>query len=277
MYELPEVETIRRDLDRELVGKKIKSVTAESMRCLARYRNRKSFTSQFDQPKISRVSRVGLYITIALDNDSLVVVSLGSTGSLRRNTNREAVQEGTEVVITFTQHGQLRLIDREGTAEIFIVDADSLAAEVPEIEGYGIDPVEEAISWTVFGRMLLERSVKLKTLLTDSSFVIGIGPIYSDEILFQAGLRYDRLSDTLSSQEIRRLHRAVVGTMHDAMKYRGTSVPERLFVDVRGNPGEFADHLEVWGRAGELSSRSRLPIKRVKFGGNWSYFCDTQV
>ena len=134
MYELPEVETIRRDLDRELVGKKVKTVTAESMRCLARYKNRKSFTSQFDQPKIARVSRVGLYITIALDNDSLVVVSLGSTGSLRRNTNREAVQEGTEVVITFTQHGQLRLIDREGTAEIFIVDADSLAAEVPEIE-----------------------------------------------------------------------------------------------------------------------------------------------
>ena len=277
MFELPEVETIRRDLDRELVGKKIKTVTAESMRCLARYKNRKSFTSQFDQSKITRVSRVGLYITIALDNDSLVVVSLGSSGSLRRNTNREAVQDGTEITITFTQYGQLRLIDRDGTAEIFIVDADSLAAELPEIEGYGIDPVEEAISWTVFGRLLLERSVKLKTLLTDSSFVVGIGPIYADEILFHAGLRYDRFSDTLSSQEIRRLHRAVVGTMHDALKYRGTSVPERPFVDVRGNPGEFVDRLEVWGRAGELSSRSRLPIKRVKFGGNWTYFCDTQV
>lgn len=277
MYELPEVETIRRDLDRELVGKKIKLVEAESMRCLKRYKNRKSFVSQFDQAKITRVSRVGLYITIALDHDSTVVVSLGSSGSLRRNTNREAVQDGTEIKITFTQHGQLRLIDREGTAEIFIVDTDSLAAELPEIENYGIDPVDDAISWTVFGRLLLERSVKLKTLLLDPTFVVGIGPIYADEILFQAGLRYDRVSDTLSTQEIRRLHRAVVGTMHDALKYRGTSVPERPFVDVHGNPGDFVDRLEVWGRAGELSSRSRLPIKRVKFGGRWTYFCDTQV
>ncbi len=277
MYELPEVETVRRDLEREMVGKKVKTVTAESMRCLGRYKNRKSFTSQFDVAKITSVSRVGLLLTIGLDGDSLLVVSLGSTGSLRRHTNKEKVEDGTEVVITFTQHGQLRLVDGEGTAEMFIVDADSLAAEIPEIESYGIDPVDEPMSWTVFGRLLLERSVKLKTLLTDPTFVVGIGPIYSDEILFQAGLRYDRESDTLSSQEIRRLHRAVVGTMHDALKYRGTSVPERLFVDVRGQPGEFADHLEVWGRAGELSSRSRGPIRRVKFGGAWTYFCDTQV
>ena len=277
MYELPEVETIRRDLERELVGKKIKTVAAESMRCLGRYKSRKSFTSQFDIAKITGVSRVGLYITIGLDNDSTLVVSLGSTGSLRRHTNREKVDDGTEIVITFTQHGQLRLVDTEGTAEMFIVDADSLAAEVPEIEGYGIDPVDEPMSWTVFGRLLLARSVKLKTLITDPTFAVGIGPIYSDEILFHAGLRYDRESDTLSSQEIRRLHRAVVGTMHDALKYRGTSVPERPFVDVHGASGEFADHLEVWGRAGELSSRSRMPIKRVKFGGGWTYFCDTQV
>jgi formamidopyrimidine-DNA glycosylase len=277
VFELPEVETIRRDLDRELVGKKIKSVTAESMRCLGRYKSRKSFTSQFDLPKVNGVSRVGLLITIELDSDALLVVSLGSSGSLRRNTNRDAVEDGTEVIITFTQHGQLRLLDSEGTAEMFIVDADSLAAELPEIDHYGIDPIEETMSWTVFGRLLLGRSVKLKTLLTDSSFVIGIGSIYADEILFQAGVRHDRLSDTLSSQEIRRLHRSLVGTMHDALKYRGTSVPSRPFVDVHGKPGEFSDHLEVWGRAGDLSSRSRMPIKRVKFAGDWTYFCDTQV
>lgn len=277
MFELPEVETVRRDLERELVGKKIKKVEAESMRCLSRYKNRRSFTSQFDMAKITSVSRTGLYITIGLDSDSVLVISLGSTASLRRNTNKEPSEDGTEIVITFTQHGQLRMLDTEGTGEMFIVDADSLAAEVPEIETYGIDPVEEPMSWTVFGRLLLGRSVRLKTLLTDPTFVVGIGPIYSDEILFHAGLRYDRESDTLSSQEIRRLHRAVVGTMHDALKYRGTSVPERPFVDVHGEPGEFVDHLEVWGRAGELSSRSRTPIKRVKFSGAWAYFCETQV
>ena len=226
-FELPEVETVRRDLDRDLVGKKVKKVEAESMRCLGRYNNRKSFTAQLENAKITRVGRVGLFITIGLDDESMLVVSLGSTGSLRRTTNKAAQFDGTELVITFTQHGQLRYVDPEGTGELFVVDTDSLAAELPEIETYGIDPIEEPISWTVFARHLLQRTTKLKSLLTDNTFVVGIADIYADEILFNAGLRYDRMSDTLSSQEIRRLHRALVGTIHDAMKYRGTSVPER--------------------------------------------------
>jgi formamidopyrimidine-DNA glycosylase len=85
------------------------------------------------------------------------------------------------------------------------------------------------------------------------------------------------MSDSLSSQEIRRLHRALVGKLHDAIKYRGTSLEDRPFLDPAGNPGEFAEHLEVYGKHGDLSGRSRLPIQRVKFGGQWTYFCETQV
>jgi len=277
MFELPEVETTRRDLDRDLVGKKVKLVEATSMKVLGRYKNRKAFTSQLEEMKIVGVRRVGLYITIVFDADSTLVVDLGSTGSLRRHANKDAIEPNTEVVITFTQHGQLRLIDPEGTAGMFVVDSDALADELPELEDYGLDPVEEPVSWTAFGRGLLQRHVKLKPLITDNTFVVGIGNIYADEILYEAGLRHDRMSDSLSSQEIRRLHRALVGKLHDAIKYRGTSVPERVFVDPFGVPGEFADHLEVWGRNGKLSGRSRLPIQRVKFGGVWTYYCDTQV
>ena len=107
--------------------------------------------------------------------------------------------------------------------------------------------------------------------------MVGVGNIYADEILFEAGLRYDRMCTSLSTQEIRRLHRSLVGTMHEAMKYRGTSVPSRPFVDPFGKSGGYADHLKVWGRQGELSERSRLPIKRAKFRGVWTYYCDTQV
>jgi len=277
MFELPEVETVRRDLDRDLVGKKVKEADAMSMKTLGRYKNRKAFTSQLDGMKITSVERRGLYITIVLDGESTLVVDLGSSGSLRRNANKDAVDPDTEIVITFTQHGQLRLLDAEGTATAFIVDTEALDDELPELDGYGLDPVEEPVSWTAFGRTLLSHHTKLKTLITDSSFVVGIGDIYADEILFHAGLRHDRMSDSLSSQEIRRLHRSLVGTLHDAIKYRGTSVAARPFIDPFGQPGEFADHLEVWGKHGDLSGRSRLPIQRVKFGGSWTYYCDTQV
>ncbi|MEO0495444.1 MAG: DNA-formamidopyrimidine glycosylase family protein [Actinomycetota bacterium] len=277
VFELPEVETVRRELDRDLVGKKVKTVEASSMAVLKRYKNRKAFTGQLDDMKITRVSRRGLYLLIVLDGDSTLVVDLGSSGSLRRNANKDKVEDSTEIVITFTQHGQLRLIDADGTAEMFVVDTDALADEIPALDDHGLDPVEEPVSWTAFGRALLQRSVKLKTVLMDDTFVVGVGNIYADEILYEAGLRYDRLSDSLSSQEIRRLHRALVGTLHDAIKYRGTSLPDRPFVDPFGVPGDFAEHLAVYGKHGDLSSRSRLPIQRAKFGGVWTYYCDTQV
>ncbi|MYA74641.1 MAG: Fpg/Nei family DNA glycosylase [Acidimicrobiaceae bacterium] len=277
MFELPEVETVRRDLERDIVGKKIKSAEAMSMKVLRRYRTRNSFVSRLVGNKITAVQRRGLHITIEFENESNLVVDLGSSGSLRRTANKEAIDPETEVVITFTQHGQLRLLDAQGTSEIFVVDDDSILDELPELEELGLDPVSEPVTWTVFGRSLLQRRVRLKTLLTDPTFVLGIGDIYADEILFHAGLRHNRMSDSLTSQEIRRLHRALVGTLHDAIKHRGTSIPEREFIDPVGNPGEYGSHLMVWGRHGELSARSRLPIQRVKFRGTWTYFCQTQV
>ncbi len=275
--ELPEVETIRRDLEREIIGRKVKTAEATSMKCLRRYHTRKAFTSQLEGVKITDVRRVGLYLVVELSTEALLVFSLGSSGSPRRNANKHPKVAGTEVVISFTQYGQLRFVDAEGTGQLFVVPGDDLSAAVPEVTQYGLDPVATPISWTEMGRQLLQRSTKLKTLLTDDTFVVGIGDIYADEILFEAGVRFDRISNTLSTQEIRRLHRALVGTMHDAMKYRGTSVPDRPFVDPFGQPGSYGGHLKVWGRHGDLSERSRAPIKRTKFRGTWTYYCDTQV
>ena len=277
MFELPEIETVRRDLDKDLPGNRIKLVEAASMKVLGRYKTRKSFADQMPGWKVLNVTRVGLYLLVAFDSESTMVVDLGSSGSLRRHANKDPHDPDTEIVMTFTQHGQLRLVDAEGTSNVFVIDSDALGEEIPEIEDYGLDPVDEPISWTAFGRDLLQRKAKLKTLLMDETFVVGIGNIYADEILYHAGLRYDRPSDSLSSQEIRRLHRAVVGTLHDAIKHRGTSTPERPFVDPYGKSGDYGDHLEVWGKHNQLSGRNRQAIKRSKFGGAWTYYCDTQV
>lgn len=276
-YELPEVETVRRDLEREIIGRKVKAAEAASMKCLRRYHTRKAFTSQLEGAKIVDIRRVGLHLVIELSTEMLLVLSLGSSGSPRRNANKNPRVAGTEVVISFTQYGQLRFVDTEGTGQLFVVSDEDLDTALPEVAGYGLDPVATTISWLEMGRMLLRRSTKLKALLTDNTFVVGVGEIYADEILFEAGLRYDRVCNTLSTQEIRRLHRSLVGTMHDAVKYRGTSVPDRPFVDPFGQPGGYANHLKVWGRHGELSERSRAPIKRIKFRGGWTYYCDTQV
>ena len=93
----------------------------------------------------------------------------------------------------------------------------------------------------------------------------AIGPIYSDEILWEAGLRHDRISSELSSQEIRRLFRALVETLHEAVKHRGTTVDDHPFVDLYGKPGDYQDELKVYGREGEPCRRCRAPVAKVRF------------
>ena len=274
MLELPEVEVLRRDLEREVVGKKVKSVEIKSMAALARYKNRKAFTSLLEGVKLTAVTRKGVRLLIALDNEQTLVIAVGN-GSLRKVSGKEKNLPVAEMTITFAQGGSLIYVMNGPGADFVVVPTESIETALPEFEHLGFDPVEIPISWGLFGELLLRRPSNLKHFLTDQSIMAGIGELYADEILFNAGVRHDRRSETLSSQEVRRLYRAVVETLHDAIKYRGTSLPENGYVDLFGKPGEYRP--QVYGRDGQRSPRSRNFIQKVKFEGRWTYFCDTQV
>jgi formamidopyrimidine-DNA glycosylase len=277
MRELPEIEVLRRDLEREIVSKKVKSVEAKSMTALGRYNNRKAFTSQLEGAKVVSVTRRGLHLLIGLDEDRVLVVALGDGGLIRKTGGKEPGLEAPEITIAFTQHGGFQFGDESGTGEMFVSATDALSTALPALDKLGVDPVDEPMAWTTFAELVLRRATKMKTLLTDPTVLAGIGDVYADEILFHAGLRHDRVSNTLSSQEVRRLYRAVVETLHEAVKYRGTTLPTLPFSDLTGKPGDFQEHLAVYGRDGQLSPRSRAPIQKVKFEGRWTYFCETQV
>ena len=157
---------------------------------------------------------------------------------------------------------------------MFVTTPDELEGEVTELRDLGFDPVETPMSWTAFGELLYQRKVKLKPLLMDQKFMVGIGNIYSDEILFQAGLRHDRLSNSLSTQEMRRLYRAIVETLHDAIKYRGSTLADGGYVDVFGEPGSYQEHHEVYDRVGEPCRRCRAPIQKMKISKRTHFYCE---
>lgn len=274
MPELPEVETIRRELEREVVGLRVKSVDVNDLRSIRRHGKKAPFVKALDGAKITHVHRKGKYLILPLDNDGVLVIHLGMSGQLRRNANKDATEPHTRVVITFTQKGQLRFIDPRKFGEVFVVPAGTVEDEVPELAHLGFDPVEQAISWTTFGQALVNRSVKLKPLLMDQKFIAGIGNIYADEILYGAGLRHDRLSNSLSTQEIRRLYRALVETLHDAIKYRGSTLSDRQYVDLQGNPGEYQEHHQVYDREGLACRRCRAPIVRIKANSRSTFLCE---
>lgn len=275
MIYLPEAEIVRRELERDTVGRKIKDVSIEVAKLVKRSGNRTQVAKAMIGNKLTSLDRHGTHFVFTLDGGQLLVLALSETTSVRRNANKDAVEDHTVITITFTQGGQLRLIDPKNTIEMFLVPGDEpLTETVPELATLGMDPLAKPMAWTDFGREVLSYDMKLKSLLTDSSIIVGLGDIYSDEILFEASLRYDRLANSLNTQEVRRFFRSVVTVLNDAVKYRGTTIDSSPFVDPAGNPGNFQDHLQVYGKHGELSPRSRQPLVRSKFQGRWTYYCD---
>ena len=274
--ELPEVEVMRRDLEKDVVGRRVKTAevrpSKNAMRVIRRHGKRKEFTSRLEGRKISKVERHGKYILMELDDGDVLVAHFGMSGQFVRGNKRMPVAPHTHIVMTFTQGGDLRFIDPRTFGELFITTQDELG-KVKELNHIAIDPLDQVFTWPTFQMKLAEKAAKMKSLLMDQKFISGLGNIYSDEVLFAAGLRYDRMSDTLSSQEVRRLYRAIQETLQDAIRYRGTTLEDDAYVDLNGEPGAFQAELKVYGRAGQPCRRCRTPIESVKIGGRNAYYC----
>ena len=271
MPELPEIEILRRDLEKEVSGRKIKQVDVPITATIKRAGTKKSLAARLEGAKIDKVIRKGLWILFKLDTGEIAMMSLGDRSQITRNQNKDAVDKSTAVILTFTQGGQLRISDPAKSCEFFVVDASEVDDVIGEV---GFDLVDEPVSWTKFGERLLRRKGKLKAILMEPSMLAGIGMVYSDEFLFEASLRFDRSPDTLTTQEIRRLYRAVVEIIHDSVKHGGATVGEHGVLTLAGKPGGYTSMINVYGRDGQMSPRARGPIAKSKFGSGYTYYCE---
>jgi formamidopyrimidine-DNA glycosylase len=295
--ELPEVETLRQDLSKEVIGKRIKAVSVANGRSVRRHPTAKHFRALLEGRTIKAVGRLGKYLLVTLDSGDTLVVHLGMSGQLLRvKTAKEPRPKHTHVVITFTQGGELRYVDPRTFGEMFVscpppkadgspgapalgaagspVDGANIRRAIPELAHLGFDPIEDMMSWDRFAVLLRQHRSGLKGLLMDQTFAAGIGNLYSDEILFAAGLRYDRTSDSLSTTEVRRLYRAMVETLTEAIKHRGSSLADEQYRDLFGEIGDYQGSHQVYDREGQACRRCRNLIVRAKAAGRSTYLCE---
>ena len=272
MPELPEVEIVRRDLEKEVVGRKIKEVDVKLPRIVRRHANKKEFIEALVGTKIAKVDRRGKYLMLALDSGDVLVIHLGMSGRVEKATARKAVEKHTHVRIKFTVGGELRFIDMRQFGELFVSHPDDLEG-VKELNHIAIDPLADSFTWQVFSEIVSGREMKLKSLLMDQKFISGIGNIYSDEILWAAGLRRDRTSDSLTSQEVRRLYRAIQEVLLEGIRHGGVTLDDLTYRNLFGEPGEFQEHLKAYGREGMPCRRCRTPIERSRWGNRTTYGC----
>jgi formamidopyrimidine-DNA glycosylase len=272
MPELPEVEVIRHDLDIETVGRHIARVDVSRDRSIRRYPTAEPFVTALEGRTITATKRRGKSIVLVLDDADALVVQLGMSGQLRwAHAGDGPRPKHAHVVLGFDDGAELRFVDPRTFGQMFVSDYDAKLGAVADLAHFGPDALE--VSRVPLATMLAARTTKLKPLLMDQRFIAGIGNIYSDEILFDARLNYERAAASLSDEEVQRLHASIGCILAEGIRNRGSSLADAQYVDLYGRPGGHQQHHQVYAREGKPCVRCGRPITRARFTNRSTFFC----
>jgi formamidopyrimidine-DNA glycosylase len=266
--ELPEVETVVRDLRPRLAGCRILRVTH------TRHALRRPWQPRWGRvlpgQRFGEVRRRGKWIVAALDSDLHLVFHLGMTGQLVVCPAAAPRLDHTHLVFRLSPADlelRFRDIRRFGSATLF-----SSAVEVARFfEDAGLGPEPFALEAGAWRQRLGTTQRVLKAILLDQRAVAGVGNIYADESLFAARLHPARIGNELKADEANRLRRAIVAVLTRAIDGRGTSI--RDYVGGSGLQGQFQEQLAVYGRTGAPCLRCRTAIQAIRLAGRSTHFC----
>jgi formamidopyrimidine-DNA glycosylase len=266
VLELPEAEVLRRDLEREVVGKRVKDAAVETPGVLKPWhRTRPEFAALLDGRRIGAVRRRGNVMLLDLDEDLTWLIDPGAHGSLHLETATSTLNPDTHVAVSFTTGGALHISEagRTTTLRCGVIPTSAVDAE-SGVSRDALDLLADTPTWIEFGHYLMAVDEQLKLLLSDPKRFLGLGPVYSDEILWEAALRHDRMTSTLTPQEIRRLYRSAHEVLTAGMKASGSSLDDAEPDSFTDDDGAAAGHLNVYGREGLPCPRCRTPIERTR-------------
>jgi formamidopyrimidine-DNA glycosylase len=279
MPELPEVETVRRGVERHVVGRRIDSVEVGRERSVRRT-SRQAVIDGLTGATIVSAGRRGKYLLFPLDTGDEVMVHLRMSGRLLVCAPTEPRVPHTHVVARFAPEvdgrpdRELRFVDPRTFGEVVVFDPTNVEVELPDLFRLGIDPVVDGLERAQLRRIVLGRVRQLKPLLLDQHVIAGIGNIYCDEILHAARLRPDRISNTLTGQEITRLHREIHRILGAAIEAGGSTLADTQYVDIEGNGGQFQLAHRVYDRAGQRCiTCGKGIIQRSVSGGRSTCYC----
>jgi len=266
MPELPEIETIKRQLNKEIKGKKIKKVEVYFPK-LVKYPLKK-FKDLVKGVKINNISRRAKLLIIELSNNYCLVIHLKLSGQIILNGQKN---KQTHLIYYFADGMKLLHNDLRKFGFVKIVSKDKLADFFVK-EKFGPEPLFRKFTLELFRKILLKRKKsKIKLLLMDQKFIAGIGNIYSDEILFFARVLPERRVKTLKNTEIKRIFQKIKKILPEAIKRHGTS--SRDYFDAYGKKGNYVSLLKVYQRKDKPCLLCKTKIKRIKMGGRSAHFC----
>ena len=272
MPELPEVETIRRQLALVAEGQMIVAAQVARARAVRAHRSIEYFVQAVTGRTIHAVRRRGKVLLLPLDDDHSLLIRLGMSGKVIVAVADEALVPHTYVVLRLSNGRELRYIDPRTFGQVAVVDGHD-PAQMIELGHYGVEPLSEEFTPLVLRELMQGRRALVQAVLMDQTRVVGIGKIYADESCFQAGIDPRRGSDTLNAAEVERLHAAIREVLTRAIEARGTSGQDGAYRDARGSLGSFQHQLQVYQRAGAPCRACGTPVEFRPLQGRRMHFC----
>jgi len=276
MPELPEVETIRRDLVRKIIGKKI--ILVETNKTKVVKNNLAKFKKALKNVSFGNIFRVGKLLIFTLSNhSSFLLIHLKMTGQLIylnkskitagghswKNMSLKPPDKYTHVIIEFEDKSKLFFNDMRQLGYLQIVNKKQ---KNKIVEDYGIEPLKKNFTLTRFKQIMQKRRTTIKAILTNQKLIAGIGNIYADEICFFAKIRPFRPVNELTNQEIKKLYQACNSVIKKAINKRGTTF----------NKGNYSKYLKVYKRENNKCLRCKNSIiKKIKLNGRETRYCPT--
>jgi formamidopyrimidine-DNA glycosylase len=277
MPELPEVETVRQRLEQVLIGNTISQIQ------VLRDKSFQGQTQKVIGASIQAVSRKAKLLRLQLDNDLNLLIHLKMTGQLifvsddvktggghpTADWVRNLPSKHTRVIIEFSDDSKLYFNDMRVFGWMRVLDDEQVLAEFNK---YGPDVIDENFTAKYLQKKLANRTIAIKEAMMTNQIVGGIGNIYANEALFEAGIDPRRSAKSLNLDELRRLVTASKQVIRAGLEAGGTTFDGR-YVDVDGLAGSYQNQLKVYDKEGEPCPNCQGKIKKIKIGQRGTYFC----
>lgn len=274
MPELPEVETVKKDLALKIIGCSIQKVKINLPKIIKQPQKSEEFRRRLEGTCVQAIHRRGKYILMILDTSDYLVIHLGMSGRFLLIGTQDSLSEmdkkHSHIQFNLNLNRILIYHDVRQFGKIWLLKKDE---RIPQIQDLGLEPLDHQFSFNHFYKLLKKNRSQIKSLLMNQKKIVGIGNIYANEILFSAGIYPTRQSDLLTLNEAQQLYNKMREILSKAVRMKGTTMRDDSYRDLLGNRGNYSHFLQIYGKKDGDCPRCSQPIVLIRLNNRSTFVC----